>query len=113
MPSFTLKVKVAYGLPVASVAGVKIRFPPSMSDLPTSWFTSTAVPPSASAPAVGSVAIFTFESAAPASSSSKLKSPAPKAYAVFARVVTEPSDAVGGSFTSVMPIVTTAEDSPR
>ena len=112
MPSFTLKVKVAYGLPVASVAGVKIRLPPSMSDFDTSWFTSTAVPLSASAPSAGRVAIFTFESAAPSSSSSKLKSPAPKAYAVFVRVVTEPSDALGGSFASVTLIVTATVSVP-
>ena len=68
---------------------------PSIWALVTTAFARTAVPSSASAPAAGTVTIFTLASAAPVSVSAKPKSSASKVYAAPTPVVTVLLAAVG------------------
>ena len=78
---------------------------PSIWALVTTAAARTAVPSSASVPADGTVTIVTLASVAPASSSSKPKSSAVKAYALSSPVVTVLSSAVGAVLVGAVPTV--------
>ena len=77
---------------------------PSIWALVTTAFARTAVPSSASAPAAGTVTIFTLASVSPVSASAKPKSPAVKVYVLPTPAVTVLSAAVGGVLGTVVPL---------
>ena len=78
---------------------------PSIWSVVTTSSAMTAVPSSASVPTIGRVTIVTLASVAPASSSSKPKSSAVKAYALSSPVVTVLSAAVGAVLVEAVPTV--------
>ena len=80
---------------MAFPSGVNTRSPIFAAG--TAWSTVTAVPSSASAPAVGSVTTLTLASASPPSLSAKLNSSSAKVCAVSSSVVTDAANAVGAA----------------
>ncbi len=106
--SLTLNPKVAYGLPLASGAGVNRSRPASKSALETSWssVTSCQLVPlfHSSVPALSSVVILTALNASPASTSLKEKSAPTNTYGTSSSVVTVFGAEVGGSFTALTTI---------
>ena len=98
VPSFTLKVKLAYASPLAFAGGTYLRSPSSSWALVTvcdALLSATLSSCSSPVPAAGSDSIFTLASASPLSVSEKLKSAASNVCGVSSLVVTDPAAAVG------------------
>src|SRR3989441_163909 len=101
--SCTWKVKLAYGVPLASAAGASTSRPASMSPTLTNWPATTAAPRTLSVPVPGSVVIFTAWKALGGVSwgSVKPKSARANVYAVSSSVVTVVAVPTGASLTGV------------
>ena len=96
-PSFTLKLNVAYDVPLASVAGVNTKLERFV--LSTSWFGVTFALPKVSTPALGNVVITIECKVSPTSMSVKLKSPDVNVLAVFLFIIKVALRDVGASLT--------------